>query len=523
MRMDVQGRVPASNRSLLFYGFLMVAVFAMLPGRAPAEARRVQPPEPLREFRAAWIASVWNVDWPSRPGLSGQQQRSELIEILDVVADLKMNAVILQVRPEGDALYRSSLEPWSHWLSGTQGQPPSDGYDPLEFAVGEAHARGLELHAWFNPFRARTSRKQPVASNHVSRRHPDWLLRAGTQDWLNPAIPEVRRHVVRVLTDVVRRYDIDGVHLDDYFYPYPKHTFSGMRLQFDDSESYESYRRSGGGLDVHAWRRSHINQFVEELNESIKEVKPWLKFGISPFGIWRPGHPKSIEASLDSYLHLAGDSRTWLQKGWVDYLSPQLYWRIDQREQSFTTLTRWWNGENRQRRHLWPGIASSRIRSSGSDRKRGADESIRQIEVVRDHADRQAGRGHIHWSVSALTGDRDGIRNRLKTSAYDRLAVVPESAWLAQSPPPDAPLVMMESKREGWEMKWLPSAARREADVRWWVVQMRREPGDPWETVRIWPDEVGGMTLRGSPAALAVRAVDSAGQMSEAFVLARDG
>lgn len=521
--MIIGSRKPfPSSRPVLCLLLLFLCPVQLL-GNGGYEPSSKQPPLPLREFRGAWIASVWNVDWPSKPGLSGAQQRAELIKILDLLAGLNMNAVILQVRPEGDALYRSELEPWSHWLSGQQGKPPSDGYDPLEFAVRESHARGLELHAWFNPFRARTSREVGTASNHITRRKPGLTMAAGTQVWLNPAHEEARSHVIRVMTDVARRYDVDGIHIDDYFYPYPKQTSSGMRMQFDDSASYQAYRRGGGTLAADAWRRAQINQFVLDLNRSLKEVKPWIKFGISPFGIWRPGHPEAVEASVDSYLHLAGDSRTWLREGWVDYLSPQLYWRINQKEQSFTALTQWWNSQNERQRHLWPGIASSRIQGEDSDRKRYASETVNQIAAVRKLAARQPGSGHIHWSVSALTGNRGGIQAQLRKSSYAQRALAPESPWLARGASgPKTPVLVAKSRGEGVQLQWLRSTADA-GNVRWWVVQVREKAGSDWQVARVFPGEATGAVWNGRPDSLAVRAVDRAGRLSEAAVVVKEG
>lgn len=514
---------PLSWSRIVWFLLLSFAIHARAAGKAGYEPIAEQPPLPAREFRGTWIASVWNVDWPSKPGLSCAQQRAELVKILDLVAGLNMNAVVLQVRTEGDALYRSALEPWSHWLTGEQGKAPADGYDPLEFAVREAHARGLELHAWCNPFRARTSREVEPAANHFSRRHPELTMSAGTQVWLNPASAEVRSHVVKVMTDIARRYDVDGMHIDDYFYPYPQETKSGMHLIFNDKASYQAYRRAGGELEAEAWRRSQINQFIQDLNRSLKGVKPWLKFGISPFGIWRPGYPESIKASVDSYQHLGGDSRAWLRQGWVDYLAPQLYWRINQKEQSFTTLTQWWNEQNEKHRHLWPGIASSRIRSEGADRKRYASESINEIAAVRKYATGQPGRGHIHWSVSALAADRGGIRAQLQEEAYAQRAVIPESPWLKERPSaPVTPVLMASLSGEGVQLQWLRSTSDGET-VRWWVLQVKERTGSAWKTVRTFPGDATAAYWKGQPQTLAVRAMDRTGRLSDAAVVNKQG
>jgi uncharacterized lipoprotein YddW (UPF0748 family) len=266
----------------------------------------VKVPEPPREFRAAWIATVHNLDWPSKPGLSPTQQRAEMIALLDLAAATGLNAVIFQVRTECDAFYPSNLEPWSFFLSGNQGTGPADGYDPLAFAIAEAHKRGIELHAWFNPFRASATERSNKSSKHITRTHSSQMLGAGTMKWGNPASEFVRQRAIDVMVDVTRRYDIDGVHIDDYFYPYPKSSGGKTYDQFDDSSSYRSYKAKGGKLELRDWRRDNINHFVRTAYGAVKSAKSHVEFGISPFGIWRPGSPSSVKADrLGPELHLA--------------------------------------------------------------------------------------------------------------------------------------------------------------------------------------------------------------------------
>ena len=250
----------------------------------------VAPPAVPREFRGAWIAVVAsNQDWPSEPGLPVAQQKAELISLLDRAAQLHFNAIILQIRPSCDALYASPIEPWSERLTGTMGVAPQPFYDPLAFAIQEAHKRGLELHAWFNPFRAlHPLSKSIVAPNHITRTHPEWIRDYGGQYWLDPGEPAVREYVLRVVMDVVRRYDVDGVTFDDYFYPYPVKNALGRKLDYPDDASWQKYGLRSG-LTRNDWRRQNVNQFVQSVYQSIKAAKPWVKFGISPFGIWRPG------------------------------------------------------------------------------------------------------------------------------------------------------------------------------------------------------------------------------------------
>ena len=365
------------------------------------------------EFRAAWVATVYNLDWPSKPGLPSGQQQAELRALLDRAAELKLNAILLQVRPACDALYASKLEPWSHFLTGKMGAPPEPYYDPLAFAVKEAHARGLQLHAWFNPFRALANVVHPTSANHVSKMHAEWVRRYGAQLWLDPGEPEARAYAIEVMLDVVRRYDVDGVHIDDYFYPYP---IKGG-VDFPDETTW---RRYAGGANRGDWRRENVNRFVEALYRGIKREKPSVKFGISPFGIWRPGVPATTEAQLDAYGQLYADARKWLQEGWCDYLSPQLYWSIAPAKQSFPVLLDWWRSQSTSVRPVWPGIAVDRIGPT-----RPATEIERQIELARQNTPSGTSPGHIHWSMKSLLRNRGGISDLLGRGVYREKAAVP--------------------------------------------------------------------------------------------------
>ena len=466
----------------LHRGAFLVLTIASIAGAAEV------PPELMREFRGAWVATVYNLDWPSKPGLSAAQQQAELRTILDGAADLKLNAIVLQVRPQCDALYASKREPWSPFLTGKMGQPPEPFYDPLEFAVNEAHARGLELHAWFNPFRALANAANPVSANHVSQIHPQWVRHYGTQLWLDPGEAAAREYVIQVILDVVRRYDIDGVHLDDYFYPYP----TKDRAPFPDDASWSRDKAGGGALNRDDWRRDNINQFVSHLYRAIKGEKRWVKFGISPFGIWRPGVPSTIEAQLDSYAQLFADSRKWLNQGWCDYFAPQLYWSIEPPKQSFSVLLDWWRGENKNGRHLWPGIATDRI---GVARK--ADEITRQIALTRHDA---RAPGHIHWSNKSLARNVGGVAELLRRGLYADLALVPASPWLGGSAP-GKPLLAVH----GGLATWQPGGDA----VRWWLVQTKT--GQSWRS-RLLPRQERSVAVSD---VISVRGVDRVGILGE--------
>ena len=364
------------------------------------------------EFRGAWVATVFNLDWPSKAGLPAEEQKSQLRAILDRAQQLKLNAILLQVRSVSDACYTSKREPWSAFLSGKQGVDP--GYDPLAFAIAEAHARGIELHAWFNPFRAGTNVKGTYAANHVTHSHPEWVRHYGGQLWVDPGEPEARRYILDVILDVVKRYDIDGVHIDDYFYPYPV-----KGAEFPDDATWQRYGEPSG-LARADWRRDNINRFVEAMYRGVKAEKPAVRVGISPFGIWRPRVPSTIEAQLDAYAQLYADARHWVSEGWCDYLAPQLYWGIAPSKQSFPVLLKWWRDQSRAGRPVWPGIATERI---GKQFEVG--EIARQIELTRRDLPANTEPGNIQWSMKALMHNQGGVGESLKREVYGERAEPP--------------------------------------------------------------------------------------------------
>lgn len=445
-------------------------------------------PEPPREFRAAWVATVYNLDWPSRAGLSAAAQKQELLQIIDTAARLRLNAIILQVRPNADALYQSSLEPWSAWLSGPGVNP---GYDPLAFAVAECHKRGIELHAWFNPFRATIGGKK-VGSSHISRRMPGLLLRAGSTTMVNPASSAARDHVMKVIMDVVRRYNIDGVHLDDYFYPYPPH-----------------HRVADGKTPKQ--RREFIDDFVSELYDSVKDCKPHVRVGISPFGIWQPGYPSGVEAGVNAYEHLACDARKWLAKGWVDYLSPQLYWRCEG-PQSFNALMRWWSAINPER-PVWPGIASCRI-DSREDPGRPASEIGRQMDYSRSLARQSC--GQLFWSWKSISTNRGGLQKEM-ARRYTTKALTPAMPW-SDASRPNKPELSAAMSAEGCRVSW-----QQDSNVRKWVVQVGSR--GRWHTLYVLPGSWTSVTIPAnilcSLDRIAIRPVSGTGMTGAPGVLAR--
>ncbi len=446
-----------------------------------------------REFRGAWVASVYNIDWPSRTGLSAAAQQSELRATLDQMTRLKLNALIFQVRPHGDALYRSKLEPWSPWLTGTMGRSP--GYDPLAYCIAQAHARGIEVHAWFNPFRALPNTSMAASRSHISRTHPSLIRPFKTYKWMDPAESYTRKRALSVILDVTRRYDVDGIHIDDYFYPYPDVDQNGRAKQvFPDGKSPSQ-------------RRGYVDAFVRDMYASVKKAKPWARVGISPFGIWKPGVPSGTTASINAYEHLAADSRKWLQNGWCDYMSPQLYWRIAG-PQGYNRLLSWWRAQGR--RPVWPGIATARIKSS-EDPGRPAAEIVNQVNLSRTTGRNYA--GHIHWSIKSLRQNRGGISSLLAKKTYASAALVPPMPWLSQTQLP-APAVRASDTRTGTVAQW---PAIRGASK--YAVQARY--GNNWFTVMVLPASTTSVTLRGKPDAIAVSSVDRYGTTSPASVVAR--
>jgi uncharacterized lipoprotein YddW (UPF0748 family) len=453
-------------------------------------AEKIIPPPPIREFRAAWIATVANIDWPSKPGLPVAQQQAELISLLDRAARLHFNAVFFQVRPVSDAFYASSIEPWSEYLTGFQGRPPEPFYDPLAFAVAEAHKRGLELHAWFNPFRAgHPQAKSPIAPNHITRLLPELVRHYGDQTLLDPGEPPVQARVVDVVLDVVKRYDVDGVVVDDYFYPYPQKNALGLVLDFPDEASWKRFG-AGTGLSRADWRRDNINRFILKLSQSVKAAKPWVQFGISPFGIWRPKNPRQI-TGMDAYDKLYADSRKWLADGWVDYIMPQLYWAATSPGQSFPALFDWWRAQNYKGRHVWPGLADSNVGT-----KFPVSEIPRQIQIIRQKSDP----GAVHYHLRSVL-DHPALAAAM-SAQYALPALVPTTPWLNSTAVPPAKLSAYPGGKST-HVEWQGGTGRTSG---WWLLQIRTNGA--WATQILPAARTDCYLDNAAPDAIALRAVD---------------
>lgn len=449
----------------------------------------VVPPPVSREFRGVWISPVGggaNADWPSRPGLSAEAQQAELRALFDRAKAIGLNAVILHVRPAGDALYASATDPWSAFLTGVSGQNP--GYDPLAFAIQEAHARGLQLHAWFNPFRAVfpgfTGR---LATNHVTRTHPEWIRKYGTQTWIDPGDPNARRAILASILDVVRRYDVDGVHIDDYFYPYREsetvvHRVRRRRVSatrdiaFPDDKTWEMYGARKGWTNRAEWRRDNVNDFVRSMYQAVKAEKPWVAVGISPFGIWKSGVPAGI-TGLDAYGEIYADSRLWLTRGWLDYVVPQLYWPLNGAQHRFVELDHWWRepAQNPMKRHVWPGLATFLARSNGWP----SGEMTSQVNTLRD--DRLGTTdvpGEVHFRMSSLLLWGGAVGEELRQSVYGDRTLVPAFPWLGDTTPA-APKITPTTPTP--HLRRYVTTPGNAVPISWWLVQRRRKDGS-WST-----------------------------------------
>jgi len=464
------------------------------PPPVPAEEVLPAPPLLAREFRGAWVTPVWGGEWPSRPGLSPEAQRAELVRLLDVVVALGLNAVILHVRPAADALYPTARAPWSVYLTGVPGKAPEPWYDPLAFAVAEAHRRGLELHAWFNPFRASPpDRRITPAGLDVSRVHPELVVSYAGQRWLDPGIPAARRQVLGDILEVVDRYDIDGVHLDDYFYPYVEQRAVKVRVRrggrtrtvtrqenipFPDNASWRRYGEAAGFSSRSAWRRSNIDDFVASLYREVKARKPWVAVGISPFGIWRSGTPAGV-TGLDAYSEIYADAHKWLREGWVDYLAPQLYWPLAGPQQRFTRLDEWWRQENVQQRHIWPGLHTDLEATGATGWRTG--EIARQVETLRNaRLGTAESYGHVHFRLrSLLSGAAAATRAPLRDVTYREPALVPSFPWL-DATPPAPPRLALSSPSTG-RGQALTVAPGDSVAVRFWLLQWLDAAGQ-WQS-----------------------------------------
>lgn len=435
----------------------------LLPGLTPAGE-----PAPKREFRAAWIATISKIDWPKKSGAEAQKQ--ELVELLDDLKEAGINAVIFQIRPECDALYESALEPWSYHLTGLQGRAPAPFYDPLAFILREAHLRGMEVHAWFNPYRAQKSANAyTLAANHVMKRHPEWILSKGSYRYLDPGLPQVRDYVISVVMDVARRYDIDGVHFDDYFYPYEG-------ISNEDDATFAAHAR--GFSNRSDWRRDNINLFVRTLHDSLVAVKPHIKLGISPFGIRK--NSDAGTAGMESYSAIYCDPLAWIQDKSIDYLTPQIYWSFGLNIAAYGALVPWW-ASVMDGLHLYIGQGVYKMEATAAYPS-GQWPASEACDQVRFNRATDNVKGNVFYSARFIQKNVKGLADSMRTDLYAHPALHPVMAWKEQFPP-NAPFYLCFDQWEAGKpakLHWDPPAMAADGDtaVRYALYQFSSlEPG----------------------------------------------
>ncbi len=428
-----------------------VTITVVAAATCNATAPEVDDVYPKKDLRGAWVSTVSNIDWPSARTLSSAQQQAELIRILDTLNNTGINTVFLQIRPECDALYQSSIDPWSYWLTNAQGTAPSPLWDPLQFAVEQAHARGMELHAWINPYRAKQS-TPTLAANHVATLHPDWTFVSGSISLLNPGLPDVRSYLTNVIADVASRYNVDGIHFDDYFYPY-----AGMTGQ--DNATYAAYNPTAIAT-IEDWRRNNINMLIGMVYDTLQSINALnnrnVVFGVSPFGIWKSGTPAGITGT-SSYSQIYCDPIAWLQAGKVDYVAPQLYWKITG-AQDYVALSKWWNDQaTTYSRHIYPGLALYKMNDANNWE---ASEIQNQINVNRGNTHNQT-LGQILFSTQQIMANSKGIRTALQANQYRYKSFAPAMGW-KDAVCPNTPINAMI---DGDSLKWEIPAAAADGDL----------------------------------------------------------
>ncbi len=412
---------------LLFVALLSTNVFAQ---------------SPKYEFRGVWIATVNNIDWPSKPGLSVQQQKYEAIQLLNTIQEHGMNAIFFQARPCSDAFYKSNIEPWSRYLTGTPGKDP--GYDPMAFWIDEAHKRGLEFHAWINPFRIAQNANEQLSNQSIVFARPDWVVTYGGKLYLNPALEETKLYITNIVKDIARRYNVDAIHIDDYFYPYP---VAGENFP-DDAQFNANPKGFANKAD---WRRHHVDETISILSAAIKEVNPKIKFGVSPFGVWRNNNidpsGSNTKAGITNYDDLYADVPRWLRNGWIDYLTPQIYWELGHPAADYQTLIDWWSYHSFGKA-IYVGHALYKIdKNSMAAGWRDGAQVPYQIQLTRSTPNIQ---GSAFYSAKHLNRDLIGLQNALKTNLYKYKALVPPMPWIDNT----APSKIQNIKSKGKVLSW---------------------------------------------------------------------
>jgi uncharacterized lipoprotein YddW (UPF0748 family) len=434
-----------------FLGSLLLFFFA-----AASVSAQTTPEPPIAEMRGAWIATIANIDWPSSPNLSPDRQRAEFDSILSVLKSMGMNAVFVQVRPAGDALYQTNLAPWSRYLTGKQGLPPNPVYDPMEYMIKAAHARRMEFHAWLNPYRATVDLDTAsLAPTHPLRSMPrdrkaQWFFKYGPRYYFNPANPLVIKYLNNIVRDIVTRYDVDGIHFDDYFYPYKE-----GNLELDDYDQFANDPR--GFSNVQDWRRDNVNWLVESTSKTIREIKPWVRFGVSPFGVWRnadrAANGSATRAGMTCYDDLYADVQLWLQKGWIDYVAPQIYWSIGFPAADYATLVDWWT-KNNHGKQVYIGHAAYKIGEGtkySDPNWNNPDQIKRQINLNRSNPNVQ---GSLFFSTKVLLRNPLGVQDSLTYRLYRDPALLPATASTTKTPPASPQFCNVKGNRDSVLLAW---------------------------------------------------------------------
>ncbi|HEY4288946.1 MAG TPA: family 10 glycosylhydrolase [Puia sp.] len=469
-----------------------VAVSATQPASFPLVLSQSKP---KYELRAAWIASVENIDWPSRKGLPADSQKAEFIRQLDMHKRNGMNAVVVQIRPAADAFYPSPYEPWSEWLTGVQGKSPSPWYDPLQFMIEETHRRGMEFHAWCNPYRAvKTIGRSSVAPDHVTRRHRDWFVRFENTLYFDPGNKEVQQYVTTVIRDIVHRYDIDALHFDDYFYPYDIVEGSPTH-DFPDKATYAKY---GNGMTISDWRRSNVDSVILSISKAIKEEKPFCKFGISPFCVWRnksrDPDGSDTQAGVTNYDNLYADILLWMKNGWIDYVAPQLYLEISYTRASYAVLADWW-AHHSYGRHCYVGIG---IYKAGTNAAwRNPNEIPNEIRIMRNYPEIQ---GAIYFSSTSFVRNPNGWCDSLRNNYYNYPALIAPMPWI-DSTRPHEPIFRTEYNQKDLSgTAWLSKGAPEDA-LRGYAIYRTDSATISTDSLRAFQfipyDAVAGFTING--------------------------
>ena len=395
--------------------------------------------QPKYEFRGVWVATVDNIDFPSSKLLSTEAQKAEFISLLEMHKRNGMNALVVQIRPATDAFYPSEYEPWSEWLTGKQGKPPVPYYDPLEFMITETHKRGMEFHAWMNPYRAVFNvSKSSISPTHITKLHPEWFIEYGRTKYFDPGNKEAQKFVTSVVRDVVQRYDVDAIHFDDYFYPY--------RIAGKEFEDEASYKKNGKGMDKETWRRSNVDSIILMLSKTIKEENPYCRFGISPFGVWRniskDPEGSNTKAGVTNYDDLYADILLWLKMKWIDYVVPQLYWEFGHKYVEFEILSDWW-ARHAYGRQMYIGHGIYRALEPKSYAWKNDKELPNQIKRVREYPQLQ---GSVYFSSKSFSHNPNGWSDSLRNNYYKYPAIPPPMPWI-DSIKPERPVLLYDSSK----------------------------------------------------------------------------